>query len=78
MNTRDRIVAPVAPGGAVCDGNAAGAHAPGELRARFRFAKSERLDRFLAARPTARAALGLVRALAGDVDATLCELWRDA
>ncbi|HSC63048.1 MAG TPA: [protein-PII] uridylyltransferase, partial [Caldimonas sp.] len=33
--------------------------------------------RFLASRPTARAALRLVRALANDVDDTLSALWRD-
>ncbi|MGZ8259759.1 MAG: [protein-PII] uridylyltransferase [Caldimonas sp.] len=52
--------------------------APGVLRARFREAKAARLARFLATRPTARAALHLVRALARDVDVTLRGLWRDA
>ena len=76
VNTRDPIVAPAAP---ASRGEAAPApRAPAELRARFRDAKAERLARFLAARPTARAALRLVRALAGDVDVTLLELWRDA
>ena len=45
--------------------------ARGGLRARFLDAKAARLEQFLAARPTARAALRLVRGLAGDVDATL-------
>ena len=51
---------------------------PGEQRARFRDAKAARLARFIAARPTARAALRLVRALARDVDVTLLELWGEA
>ena len=50
----------------------------GELRARFRDGKAARLARFIAARPTARAALRLVRALARDVDVTVVELWRQA
>src|SRR5664279_5599217 len=75
MNTRDPISAPALPPvGKASDP----APAPGQLRARFRSAKTERLERFLAARPTARAALRLLRALAGDVDATLCALWREA
>jgi [protein-PII] uridylyltransferase len=74
VNTRDPIAAATAPAA----GDAAPARAPAELRARFRVAKAERLARFLAARPTARAALRLVRALAHDVDDTLGALWRDA
>ncbi|HEX4233253.1 MAG TPA: nucleotidyltransferase domain-containing protein, partial [Caldimonas sp.] len=50
----------------------------GELRARFREGKAARLTQFMAARPSARGALRLVRALARDVDHTVLELWRDA
>ncbi len=46
------------------------------IRARFRDGKAALLERFAAARPTARAALSLVRSLAGQVDVTLLELWR--
>ena len=74
MNTRDPIAAAAAPAA----GDAAPARPPAEMRARFRVAKAERLARFLAARPTARAALRLVRALANDVDDTLSALWLDA
>ncbi|MEO6362923.1 MAG: [protein-PII] uridylyltransferase [Caldimonas sp.] len=48
------------------------------MRARFREAKAARLSQFLAAPPSARAALNLVRSLAADVDATLDQLWRDS
>ena len=48
------------------------------LRGRFRDIKAALLVQFLAARPTARAALRLVRTLAAEVDATLLELWRHA
>ena len=51
---------------------------PGELRGRFRDIKAALLAQFLATRPTARAALALVRTLAGEVDATLLQLWRRA
>ena len=47
-----------------------------DIRARFRDGKAALLARFAAARPTARAALSLVRSLAGRVDVTLLELWR--
>jgi [protein-PII] uridylyltransferase len=50
----------------------------GEVRSRFREGKSALLQRFATARPTARAALSLVRSLAGLVDATLLDLWRGA
>jgi [protein-PII] uridylyltransferase len=50
----------------------------GAARARFRDAKATRLAQFLATRPTARAALRLLRGLSNDVDATLCDLWRAA
>ena len=46
------------------------------IRARFRDGKATLLERFAASRPTARAALSLVRSLAGQVDVTLLELWR--
>ncbi|HZV92480.1 MAG TPA: [protein-PII] uridylyltransferase, partial [Caldimonas sp.] len=46
------------------------------VRARHRDAKSELLARFARARPTARAALTLVRSLAGEVDSTLLALWQ--
>jgi [protein-PII] uridylyltransferase len=52
--------------------------ARGGLRARFLDAKAARLEQFLAARPTARAALRLLRGLSGDVDATLLELWSES
>ena len=74
MNTRDPIAAAAAPAA----GDAAPPRAPAEMRARFRVLKAERLARFIEARPTARAALRLVRALANDVDDTLSALWRDA
>jgi len=61
-----------------CDAIAAAPRPLAELRARFRELKAARLARFVAARPTARAALRLVRALARDVDDTLLELWRAA
>ena len=83
MNTRDPIDAAAKQAGRQA-GSVEGAsadrapRAPGELRARFRQAKAERLARFLAARPTARAALRLVHALATDVDLTVRQLWRDA
>ena len=48
------------------------------LRTRFRDGKSGLLARFAAARPSARAALTLVRSLAGLVDSVLFELWRNA
>jgi [protein-PII] uridylyltransferase len=47
-----------------------------ELRARYRDGKAALLARFAAARPTARAALTLVRGLAGRVDETLHALWQ--
>ena len=74
MNTRDPTAAATAPAA----GDAAPPRAPAEMRARFRVLKAERLARFIEARPTARAALRLVRALANDVDDTLSALWRDA
>ena len=46
------------------------------IRARFRDGKAALLERFAASRPTARAALSLVRSLAGQVDLTLLALWR--
>jgi [protein-PII] uridylyltransferase len=46
-----------------------------EIRARFRDGKAALLERFAASRPTARAALSLVRSIAGQVDVTLLELW---
>jgi [protein-PII] uridylyltransferase len=46
--------------------------------ARFRDLKAARIAQFLAARPTAREALRLVRGLSGEVDVTLGELWRRA
>ncbi|MEP7300939.1 MAG: [protein-PII] uridylyltransferase [Caldimonas sp.] len=49
-----------------------------EIRARYRDGKAALLARFAAARPTARAALSLVRSLAGQVDTTLLDLWRHA
>ena len=51
---------------------------PAGLRGRFRDVKAALLAQFLATRPTARAALRLVRTLAAEVDATLLELWRQA
>ena len=50
----------------------------GAARARFRDAKAARSAQFLATRPTARAALRLMRGLSSDVDATLLELWSAA
>jgi [protein-PII] uridylyltransferase len=50
----------------------------GAARARFRDAKAARLAQFLATRPTARAALRLLRGLSNDVDATLRDLWSEA
>ena len=54
--------------------------APGlvDIRGRFREDKTALIERFVAGRPTARAALSLIRSLAGLVDATLIELWRHA
>jgi len=46
-----------------------------ELRARYRDGKTALLGHFAATRPTARAALTLIRALAGQVDETLLALW---
>ena len=46
------------------------------IRARYRGGKAALLERFATARPTGRAALSLVRSLAGQVDVTLLELWR--
>jgi len=59
-------------------GTAATEPLPGltEIRARYRDGKAALLARFAAARPTARAALTLVRGLAGQVDETLLELWQ--
>ena len=57
---------------------AAPARPSGAARARFRDAKAARLAQFLATRPTARAALRLLRGLSNDVDATLRELWSAA
>jgi [protein-PII] uridylyltransferase len=51
---------------------------PATARARFRIAKAARLARFMATRPTARAALSLLHGLAGDVDEILGELWSAA
>ena len=77
MGASDPVLAPDAL--AAADANVAVAARPaGALRARFRDAKTARIAAFLAARPTARAALRLVRALARDVDATLGELWCEA
>ena len=47
-----------------------------ELRARHRDGKTALLERFAATRPTARGALTLIRALAGQVDETLLALWQ--
>ena len=47
-------------------------------RQRFRELKASRIAAFLAARPTAREALRLVRGLAYEVDLTLEDLWRNA
>ena len=47
-------------------------------RQRFRDLKAARLAAFLAARPTAREALRLVRGLCREVDLTLEDLWRQA
>jgi [protein-PII] uridylyltransferase len=47
-----------------------------ELRARHRNGKAALLEHFAATRPTARAALTLIRALAGQVDETLLSLWQ--
>jgi len=47
-----------------------------ELRARYRDGKTALLGHFAATRPTARAALTLIRALAGQVDETLLALWQ--
>ncbi len=57
-------------------GDAADAATPSlvELRARHRDGKAALLERFATARPTARAALTLIRALAGQVDETLAAL----
>lgn len=52
--------------------------AASDLRGRFREAKAALLAQFLAARPTARAALRLVRSLSAEVDARLVELWHVA
>ncbi|MEO8922288.1 MAG: nucleotidyltransferase domain-containing protein, partial [Caldimonas sp.] len=49
-----------------------------EIRARHRDGKAALLARFAAARPTTRAALLLVRSLAGEVDGTLIALWQKA
>ena len=69
VNTRDPIGR---SRGAGRRRDAAPARAPAELRARFRDGKAARLAHFLAARPTARAALRLLRALADDVDDDAC------
>jgi len=49
-----------------------------DIRSRFRDGKAALLRRFAEARPTARAALSLVRSLAAEVDDTLRALWRAA
>jgi [protein-PII] uridylyltransferase len=46
------------------------------IRTRYRDGKAALLARFAAARPVARAALALVRSLAGQVDGTVIELWQ--
>ncbi|HEX2543006.1 MAG TPA: [protein-PII] uridylyltransferase [Caldimonas sp.] len=51
---------------------------PAAPRVRFRDVKASRIAAFLAARPTAREALRLVRGLAREVDLTLHDLWRAA
>ena len=48
------------------------------IRARHRDGKAALLAHFAAARPTARAALALIRRLAGEVDGTLLALWQHA
>jgi [protein-PII] uridylyltransferase len=81
VGANDPVRVPVAPDAPSVDraGDApAATRTPGEMRARFRDGKATRLARFRATRPTARAALRLVRALARDVDDTVLELWREA
>ncbi|MBI5258488.1 MAG: [protein-PII] uridylyltransferase [Burkholderiales bacterium] len=48
------------------------------LRARFRDGKKALIDHFLQSRATAPATSLLIRSLTRHVDATLCELWRNA
>ena len=50
----------------------------GELRARFREGKAELLEHFRESRPTAPAALRLIRSLSKHVDQTLLTLWEHA
>jgi [protein-PII] uridylyltransferase len=50
----------------------------GELRAMFRDGKAELLEHFRESRPTAPAALRLIRALSKHVDQTLLTLWEHA
>ncbi len=52
--------------------------ATGVPRLRFRDLKAARIASFLAARPTARETLRLVRGLCREVDLTLDDLWRNA
>ena len=52
--------------------------APSALRGRFREAKAALLAQFVAARPSAPAALRLVRSLAAEVDGRLIALWHRA
>ncbi|MDQ6627826.1 MAG: [protein-PII] uridylyltransferase [Pseudomonadota bacterium] len=52
--------------------------ATADIRIRYRDGKAALLQRFAQARPTARAALSLVRSLAAEVDATLLSLWTGA
>ena len=60
------------------DATPTGPPATGVPRRRFRDLKAARLAAFLAARPTAREALRLVRGLCREVDVTLEDLWRHA
>ncbi|MCE9661622.1 MAG: [protein-PII] uridylyltransferase [Burkholderiales bacterium] len=66
----------MAPAGVADDTSAASPAGLAEIRARYRDGKTALLERFATARPTARAALTLLRALAGQVDETLLGLWQ--
>jgi [protein-PII] uridylyltransferase len=70
VNTRDEDAAlvPVAAASVASDVAA--------IRAGHRDGKAALLAHFAAARPTARAALALIRSLAGEVDSTLLALWK--
>jgi len=70
------VSAVVSPAGAASEPATAASPTLAELRARYRDGKTALLDHFAATRATARGALTLIRALAGQVDETLLTLWQ--